>query len=115
MLAGVLLHVIETPLPVDDTRHLLTHNRPAQNMSNPFPFFHYLGHTDPSQLPGVERLAAGSRIEGGAVKINFLAVRARLHDAGPELRQVTVVIVKALRHCSAICTTLLGTLPTEIG
>jgi hypothetical protein len=85
MLAGVLLHVIETPLPVDDTRDLLTVNRPTQNMRNPFPFIHYLGHTDPSQLPSVERLPPGSRIEGGAVEIDFLAVRARLHDAGPEL------------------------------
>src|SRR5271167_3616652 len=100
MLAGVLLHMIETPLPVDDTRDLLTFNRPAQNMSNPFLLIHYLGHTDPSQVPRVERLPAGSRIKGCAVQIDSLAVRARLHDASPELGQVTIVIVKALRHCS---------------
>jgi hypothetical protein len=86
MLAGVLLHVVEAPPPVDYSRNLFSRYRPTHNMRDPILFVHYIRHTDPSQLAGVEGLAARSRIESSAVQIDFLTVRTRIHYAGPEFR-----------------------------
>ena len=98
MLARVLLHVIEAALPVDDARDLAGLERRGYLMRDPTVFIHYLRDVNRAQLSDVVRLATGSGIKSGAIEINPQAIRARLYHAGSELSQITVVIIKALRH-----------------
>ena len=47
---------------------------------------------------GVEGLAAGSRIEGGAVEVDGASVGGAVHDAGVEIAQVGVGVIEAFGH-----------------
>lgn len=98
MLAGVLLHVIEASLPIDHAGNFVARYRSVQNMRDSSFFIADLRYLGPSKLAEIERLSARSRIERCAIEINFVMVRARVHNTSPEFRQVAVVIVKALRH-----------------
>ena len=72
VLPGVLLHVIEAPRPVDDAvdasgpatwaRLHHVHMRPSPSSIDD------IDDADVAERPGIERLPAGRRIEGGAVE-----------------------------------------------
>ena len=69
MLARVLLHVVEAPIPIQSTLRLGFRRKGSDTMRNSFSFIHDVEQrniTDPSP---VRRLPARFRIEGGPVKI----------------------------------------------
>src|SRR5205814_3453821 len=103
MLAGVLLHVIESARPVDcsvygiaDLERAVLHyvgDRPAVIVDN-------IDHAQPPQGPGVERLAARRGIEGRAIERDAKSIAGAL-DAGDgrfELAQGRIVVVEAVGH-----------------
>ena len=102
MLASVLLHVIEAPAPVDHARHFLFNHGSAGHMRDAAVLIDHLDDLDAAKRAGIERLAARGRIKGRPVKIDSLLLRARVHDASPEFRQIAVLIVQPIRHCNAI-------------
>src|SRR5579862_9279988 len=102
MLAGVLLHVIEAPTPVDHAGDLTRGQRGAQHMRDASVLIYYFDDVDAAQLAGIERLAARGRIKSRPVQIDSLLLRARVHDASPEFRQIAVLVVQPIRHCNAI-------------
>ena len=101
MLAGVLLHVIEAPGPVNMAAHARVDLELAvHKMANRAVLL--VEHVDDLRLskgPDVERLAAGRRVERRAIEHDLPAVVLRrcFADDGVELDQVGVRVVKALR------------------
>jgi hypothetical protein len=70
MLSGVLLHVIETTLPMDNAADFDGIERRRNLMRDPAVFIDYVRYVNTVQLSGVEGLAARGWIERGAIKIN---------------------------------------------
>src|SRR5271163_1898215 len=86
MLAGVLLHMVEASIAVDPPGDLGFGQRTSEKMRNTVPIINHLHHLETAQFPSIERLAAGSWIEGGAVQIYAPPVRTHLHHPSPEIR-----------------------------
>ena len=68
MLAGVLLHVIKAPGPVHAAQNGAARNRAIDDMDDFAVFFANVQYTCFTNFSGIERLAAGGRIEGRAVQ-----------------------------------------------
>src|SRR5579863_814439 len=118
MLAGVLLHMIEAASPIDAALHFKMNERITHNMRNAIPLVNHFDDVRSTQLPGIERLAAGCGIKRGAIEIDALPVRTRgirthFNHASPEFGEIAVLIIQAVCHCTASCTEVLSTLSTS--
>ncbi len=67
-------------------------------MRDAIPFVDHFDHLHATQLPDIEWLAAGRGIKCGAIQIDALLVRTRVHHASPEFGEVAVLVIEALRH-----------------
>ena len=97
MLAGVLLHVVEPPCPVDAAGDGLPNlHFFIQCVENHALFFVDVQHAGVSQSAVIGGLSAALRIEGGAVQRHQKAVFARLTrlNHGGEFRQKRVGVVE---------------------
>src|SRR5215472_18221124 len=70
MLSGVLLHMIEAALPMDNAADFDGFERRRNLVRDPAVFIDYLRYVNAAQLSGVEGLAARGGIEGSAIEIN---------------------------------------------
>src|SRR6202035_1401599 len=113
VLAGVLLHVIDAAAPIDAAVHFDVNQRIAQNMRDTIPLVNYFDDLRSTELSGIERLAAGSRIKRCAIEIDALPVRTHVDHASPEFSEIAVLIIEAVCHCTASCTDVLSTLSTS--
>ena len=98
MLSGVLLHVIEPAHPVDLAAHAVLGQWGGQEMDDPVVLVRDIPHLHTSKPPGVEGLAAGGRVEGGAVEIDPPPIVRTVDDVGLELAEVGVGVVETLGH-----------------
>src|SRR5271165_1158195 len=99
MLAGVLLHVIEAPGPIDGTSNFTAAlDRLLDHMGDAIFFIDHLDDRSAPQRSPIEWLAARGWIKRGAIEIHARALRASVDDVGPELGQIAVVVVEAVRH-----------------
>src|ERR1700678_4355915 len=110
MLAGVLLHVIEAAAWIDSPVHFARFQPLAQHMRDAVPLVDHFHHVEPSQLAGIERLAAGGGIKCRPIEIDALMIRTRVDHASPEFGEVAVLVIKAVCHCTASETESLETL-----
>jgi hypothetical protein len=67
MLASVLLHVIEAPLPVNDSLHRANFDGPIDNVDDFIFYIEDIQHTRIPQPSQIVRLAAGSGIKCSAI------------------------------------------------
>ena len=74
MLAGVLLHVVEAAGPVQPAMEPLACDRAGQEVGDPVTLVYDVDDLDAAEVAGIERLAAGRRIEGRAVEVDAAAV-----------------------------------------
>src|SRR6476660_7223694 len=125
VLAGVLLHVIEPPAPVDFAANgcALVYGR-RQHMdhivikvervddvdrgpigSAPLPtvLTRPTRVTRPKQLPGIKRLSAGCRIESGSIENHCRSslMKGRCCHCGVELPAVRIGVVEAGGHAAS--------------
>jgi hypothetical protein len=70
MLAAVLLHVIEAPVPVNSSLHCANSNRLVDHLDYFLFFVKHIHDTRISKPPDIVRLAAGSGIKRGAIKFH---------------------------------------------
>jgi hypothetical protein len=100
VLSGVLLHVIEAPVPIDRARDFVgRRDRRREAMRDPSVVgIGDFEDRDAVDVAEVEGLAAGGRIEGGAVEVEGQGVGRAVGDAGGELTQVGVGVIEAVRH-----------------
>ena len=77
VLAGVLLHVVEAARPVDDAGDPVARQRCLEDMGDAIALVHHVQDGDAAEPAGVERLAAGGGVEGGAVEVDPAAVGVR--------------------------------------
>ena len=84
MLPGVLLHVIEAPVPVEASGHPIRVERSSENVGHAVALVDHVRHPHVVQGPQVERLAAGGRIERGAVEVDTRSLGA--HGRSPPRR-----------------------------
>ena len=70
-------------------------------MRDAIPLVNYFDDVRSTELSGIERLAAGSRIKRSPIQIDALPVRTHVNHASPEFSEVAVLIIKAVRHCTA--------------
>ena len=102
VLAGVLLHVIEAAVPIDQCPRLagrIGGQRRGQAMRDAsIVFVRDFDNRDAAECAEVERLPAGSGIEGRAVQVYGCGVGGAVDNAGGELAQVGVGVVEAVGH-----------------
>src|SRR5579859_6014847 len=98
MLAGVLLHVIETALPIDPALHFFGIDGSGQHMRDALAFVDHILYGYAGDGTCVERLPTRGRIERGAIQIDSGAAGRSLHHAGPKLREVRISVVQAFGH-----------------
>ena len=100
MLTGVLLHVVESPRPVDRAGHGACERCGDQVEHAVLTVFDHVRHRYPTQRTGIVRLAAGRRIEGGAVEDHrqSVAMGLRREHGRVELREVAISVVQPLCH-----------------
>ena len=87
VLAGMLLHMVKPPGPVDDAGDGFSHGqRPAAPVQDDAVLFPHVGHSGPAQRALVGRLAAPLGIKGGAVQHHHPPVLVLLtgQDGGGE-------------------------------
>ena len=105
VLARVVLHVIETAVPVDDAMQRLSDSQLPVALHHVDDVIVVVRHVDDrerAEPSGVERLAARGGIERTAIQPDRAAVAARVdaYDHGIELAAVRVVVVEALGHAA---------------
>jgi hypothetical protein len=98
VLAGMLLHVVQTAVPVDGARHFALRHRFGQAMRDARFLIHHVEHGNARDGAGVERLSAGGWVKGRAVEVDAAAVLGNARNAGPEIVQVGVGVVEAFSH-----------------
>src|SRR3979411_1194468 len=98
MLAGMLLHVIETALPVDNAANFGGLHGRGYLMRDPVVFVDNFDDIDAAQLPDVEGLTTGRGIKRRAIEINPEPVRTLVDHTGWEFGQVAVVVIKPIGH-----------------
>ena len=98
MLAGVLLHVVEPARPVDRTLDAVPRHGRIEQVRDPVALIDDVDHRRRAEAPGVERLAAGGGVEGGAIEVDSSAVVAPLDHRGVEGGEVGVGVVEAAGH-----------------
>ena len=100
VLPGVLLHVVESPRPVDAAGHN-TRDRSGDHVKHAIlVVFDDLCHRQSAQRAGVVRLAAGRRVKCAAVEDHRQAVAVGLHreHGRVELREIAIRIVETQSH-----------------
>src|SRR5579872_4046417 len=70
VLAGVLLHVVKPPGPLDFPLDNLARRLARQNVNDLRTFINNTQNLDAIQSPGISGLAAGLRIKGRSIKVN---------------------------------------------
>ena len=103
VLPGMLLHVIETPRPVDlagDQRAL--RERRCQHVDDVVAVVDGVDDFGRSEPAGVERLAAGRGVEGGAIERSGRAARVieRACDSGVEPAAGGFGVIQPVRHAA---------------
>ncbi len=101
MLPGVLLHVVQTAIPIDSAVNLLRGNVSLDNMDYLAGFF-FLKAIDEvciiesSEIVG---LTAGGRIKRGLIEndADFVTDHSRLDNIRIELQKIRVVVIKTFR------------------
>ena len=106
MLAGVLLHVVQTAIPIDSAVNMLCGNVSLDNMDYLAGFF-LLQAIDKGYIiesPEIVRLTAGGRIKRGLIQndSDFVADHCRLDNIRIELQKIRVVVIKAFRFHNRI-------------
>ncbi len=107
VLAAVLLHVVESPGPVDEALDFIHGHRRGQAVTDLLALVDDVDHGNALNPARVVRLSARSRIERRPVQIDFARIAAPLDDARPKLFEVGVAVVEALGHSMASSTVLL--------
>ena len=101
VLPGVLLHVIESSRPVDRAAQANRGRRAIDDVQNPAVLaVHHVEHADVAEHPDIERLAAGSGVERGAIEHERGAavVRHGIDEIGVELAQVGILVIQSVGH-----------------
>jgi len=98
VLAGVLLHVVEPPFPIDGTVDFPDPYGNCDLVRDSFPLIHYFDDGHARNQASIERLTAGRGIESGAIQVRIRAIRGYLDNMGSEVAQVGILVVKAFRH-----------------
>src|SRR5574337_1842899 len=101
----MLLHVVETALPVDDASHRFSFGGAPDNVGNLLALVHDLEQRAVAQPAAVRRLAARLRVERGAVEINPEAFRRRFYPDDPRFKfaqgAIHVIETLSFRHKSS--------------
>src|ERR1041384_1192348 len=100
MLASVLLHVIEPPLPVDFARSSSLRNNCLHNVRYALVFIQYVDDGSGPDPPDVKRLASRRGIKCRPVQINMevRGDRSNFHDLRLKLPEIAVRVIQALGH-----------------
>jgi hypothetical protein len=124
VLASVLLHVIEAPLPINNSLHRSNLYRPIDNVDYLIFFVDHIHDTRTSKVPDVVGLAAGGGIKGGAIESHSPqrrgsqfsgAARLAAQEAGGKfLRKRVIVIESFSRHPLFRMVFLLGVLRSSL-
>lgn len=100
VLRGMLLHMIESPRPVDGAVNLRRRDWPLDNVNDFVAVLvRNVDYSDIVQLAGVERLAARGGVKRGAIESQMPAFAGRLarDHGGVEFTQERVVVIQPLR------------------
>ncbi len=98
VLAAVLLHVVEAARPVDGASDFARRDRRVGDVRDALAFVDDLDHRRVSDGSRIERLAAGGRIECGAVQVDTASAVARFDHVSAELAQVGIGVIEAFGH-----------------
>src|SRR5512147_2104692 len=98
MLSAMLLHVVETALPVDLGADFAGRNRRVQDVGHALFLIDYLDDVRSAERTHIEGLAAGRGIERRSVQIYAPAVVAGFDHARAEFLEVAVPVVKTFGH-----------------
>jgi len=98
VLAGVLLHVVEAARPVDRSGEPVTHDRGLDDVGDAVALVDHVDDRHAAEPTGVERLAPGGGVEGGAVEIDPAAGVGTGCDGGVEGGEIGVGVVEAGGH-----------------
>ena len=105
MLAGVLLHVVEAPIPVDRRRRPTRRRRPSgagEHVRDAIAFVDDVDDVDAAERAEIVRLAAGRRVERGLFEVDARAVVAATDDRGRERGEIRVGVIQSVRHGSRV-------------
>jgi hypothetical protein len=103
VLTGVLLHVIEAARPIDEGIDLYDwRGGRGEAVSDAVVLIDDVDHGDAGERAGIEGLAAGGGIEGGAVEVDGEAVGRAVYDAGAEVVDVGIGVVETFGHDACI-------------
>jgi hypothetical protein len=84
----MLLHMVKASPPIDLAPRPLPREGGGKQVRYTFAFVHDIGHLNSPKAAAVERLATGSRIEGGLVEVNAAGIIRPLDDRGLEIAEV---------------------------
>ena len=102
VLAGVLLHVVEAPEPIDGAIDGAIRGGGLERRSKPVDNARFVlddaHHRDAGECAGVAGLAAGRGVERGAVQPDGQAVVRERGDVRREPAQVAIGVVEAFGH-----------------
>ena len=108
MLAGVLLHVVKAPRPVDAAIHVRTFGTAVDHVNDFIPFFADIQNIRIADLPRVVRLSSRRWVERGAVEdqapngpgnpgVHIRGKHFAMDDPRGELLLERIVVVQAAR------------------
>jgi len=98
VLPGVLLHMIEAPVPIENAIDRPIRHRSRHPMRDTFALVDHLNNRDAPDRPGIERLPAGGGIKGRAIEVSGGAPAGCLEDAGSKVAEVAIVVVEPFGH-----------------
>ena len=98
MLAGVLLHVVESPAPIDGAIDLPTGDRRLDLVRDSLLLVDDVEHRDPRDGAQVVRLSAGGWVEGRPIEVDGASVFGAVDDRCAETAQIGIGIVETFRH-----------------
>src|SRR5690242_7374239 len=107
MLTGVLLHVVEPALPVDDTMDLVADSQSCntgarQHVNDVVTILVvvYIDHAGAAEQTDIEGLAARGGIKAAPVQGDQRAIGLTLHvqDRGIELQEIRIGVIEAFGH-----------------
>ncbi len=101
-MTGVLLHVVETAVPIDDSPDFRPIQFLVEKVDNPVPFLEDMRNRGLSQTAPIGRLASGLGIEAGLFEHGgwFPLVCELFQDASAEFPPIGIFEIESSRHCS---------------
>src|SRR5271157_4943606 len=104
MLAGVLLHVVKPPRPIDFPTHPFCLRRLAEDVRNFVSFVNSFEDLDALDGAGTRRLPTRGGVKGRPVEVNFETVGRgfRTKDTCLKFTQIAVGVIEPIGLCHGI-------------